>query len=334
VGNIALQDGLAPLLHGGDLASARRQFPDAPEPFLDLSIGINPHAYPIPRLAPEAFKRLPEPDALERLAATAVVAYGAPSGAHVTPASGTQIMLVPPGCAAVLGPTYAEHARAAALVGHDVEEVREIARLRDATLAIVVNPNNPDGRVVERKALLALAASLAQQDGLLVLDEAFMDASPGKQSLCPDVDAGNIVVLRSFSKFFGLAGLRLGFAVAATNITARLQARLGPWAASGPAIAVGEVALADWTWQQQTRARLAADAHRLEQILIDAGFTVVGGTPLFRLVRTPDARDYFDRLGRAGILVRRFNEQPQWLRFGLPGDEAAWQRLCAALGPQ
>ena len=339
VGNIALQDGTAPLLHGGDLASARRLFPDAPEPFLDLSTGINPHAYPIPRLAPEAFKRLPEPGALERLAATAAVAYGAPSGAHVTPAPGTQILLtqiaslVPPGRAALLGPTYAEHARAAALVGHEVEEAREIARLRDMSLAIVVNPNNPDGRVVERKALLALAAALAQQDGLLVLDEAFMDASPGKQSLCPDVDAGNIVVLRSFSKFFGLAGLRLGFAVATTNITARLQARLGPWAASGPAIAVGEVALADWTWQQQTRARLAADAHRLEQILIDAGFTVVGGTPLFRLVRTPDARDYFDRLGRAGILVRRFNEQPQWLRFGLPGDEAAWQRLSAALGP-
>jgi cobalamin biosynthetic protein CobC len=304
VGNIALQDGLAPLLHGGDLASARHLFPDAPEPFLDLSTGINPHAYPIPRLAPEAFKRLPEPGALERLAATAAVAYGAPSGAHVT------------------------------LVGHEVEEVREIARLREASLAIVVNPNNPDGRVVERKALLALAAALAQQDGLLVLDEAFMDASPGKESLCPNVDAGNIVVLRSFSKFFGLAGLRLGFAVAATNITARLQARLGPWAASGPAIAVGEVALADRTWQQQTRARLAADAHRLEQILIDAGFAIVGGTSLFRLVRTPAARDYFDRLGRAGILVRRFNEQPQWLRFGLPGDEAAWQRLCAALGPQ
>ena len=340
VGNIALQDGLAPLLHGGDLASARRLFPDAPEPFLDLSTGINPQAYPIPRLAPDAFKRLPEPGALERLAATAAVAYGAPSGAHVTPAPGTQILLtqiaslVPPGRAALLGPTYAEHARAAALVGHEVEEAREIARLRDMSLAIVVNPNNPDGRVVERKALLALAAALAQQDGLLVLDEAFMDASPGKQSLCPDVDAGNIVVLRSFSKFFGLAGLRLGFAVAAPNITARLQARLGPWAASGPAIDVGEVALADETWQQQTRVRLVADVHRLEQILIDAGFAIVGGTPLFRLARVTNAGERFAQLGRAGILVRRFNEQRQWLRFGLPGDEAAWQRLCAALGPQ
>ena len=312
-------------------------FPDAPEPFIDLSTGINPHAYPVPRLAPEAFTRLPEPAALERLAAIAAITYRAPSGAHVTPASGTQIMLtqiaslVPPGRAAALGPTYAEHARAAALVGHKVEEVREIDRLRDASLAIVVNPNNPDGRVIERNVLLALAAALAQRGGLLVVDEAFMDGGPAEESLGPDVDAGNIVVLRSFSKFFGLAGLRLGFAVAAGDITARLKARLGPWAASGPAIAVGEVALADTAWQQQMRARLAADGHRLEQILIEAGCAIVGATPLFRLGRVPNADQWFAQLGRAGILVRRFNEEPHWLRFGLPGDEPAWQRLRAVL---
>jgi cobalamin biosynthetic protein CobC len=340
VGNIALQDDLAPLLHGGDLASARRLFPDAPEPFLDLSTGINPHAYPIPRLAPEAFTRLPEPGALERLAAIAARAYGAPSADHVVAASGTQIMLtqiaslVPPGRAALLGPTYAEHARAAALVGHAVEEVREITGLKDASLAIVVNPNNPDGRVVERKALLALAAALAPRGGLLLVDEAFMDAGPAEESLGADVEVGNIVVLRSFSKFFGLAGLRLGFAVAARTIAARLKARLGPWAASGPAIAVGEVALADTAWQQQTRARLAADAHRLEQILIEAGCAIVGGAPLFRLVRVPNADQRFAQLGRAGILVRRFNDEPQWLRLGLPGDEPAWQRLRAVLVPQ
>ena len=159
---------------------------------------------------------MPEPGAAEHLAAVAAKAYGALSASHVIAAPGTQIMLtqiaalVPRGRAAVLGPTYAEHARAAALVGHEVEEVREINRLRDASLAIVVNPNNPDGRVVEKKRLLELAAALAHCDGLVMVDEAFMDAGPREQSLCQDVEAGNIVVLRSFSKFFGLAGLRLG----------------------------------------------------------------------------------------------------------------------------
>jgi cobalamin biosynthesis protein CobC len=312
-------------------------FPDAPQPFIDLSTGINPHPYPMPRISPEAFARLPEPAAIERLAAIAARACGAPSAEHVVAAPGTQIMLtqvaslVPPGRAGLLGPTYAEHARAAALVGHEIEEVGEVARLSDASLAIVVNPNNPDGRIVEKGALLALRGALARRGGLLLVDEAFMDAGPHAASLCPDVGAGNIVALRSFSKFFGLAGLRLGFAIAAPEIAAQLRAQLGPWAVSGPAIAIGEIALADTAWQQETRARLAADAARLEQLLIEADLAVIGGTPLFRLVRAPVAGECFDRLGRAGILVRRFAEHPQWLRFGLPGGEDAWLRLRAGL---
>jgi cobalamin biosynthetic protein CobC len=340
VGNISLQDGVEPLLHGGDLASARLMFPDAPEPFIDLSTGINPHAYPIPKIPQDTFSRLPEPGAVERLAAIAAKAYGAPSASHVVAAPGTQIMLTqiaalaPRGRAAVLAPTYAEHARAAALAGHEVEEVRDIDRLRDASLAIVVNPNNPDGRIVETSALLTLAAALAQRGGLLMVDEAFMDAGPGDRSLCPRVEAGNIVVLRSFSKFFGLAGLRLGFAVAAPDIAVRLQARLGPWSASGPAIAIGEVALADTAWQQNMRARLVADAEQLEEVLIVSGLAIVGGTQLFRLAHASIVDQRFAQLGRAGILVRRFAEHPNWLRFGLPAGESAWRRLRAGLAAQ
>src|SRR5215471_1427196 len=92
VGAIALTDTLAPLPHGGDLAAARLLFPGAPEPFVDLSTGINPHSYPIPRFASDVFTRLPEPIALERLATAAARAYGAPAGAHVVVAPGTQIL--------------------------------------------------------------------------------------------------------------------------------------------------------------------------------------------------------------------------------------------------
>lgn len=315
-------------------------FPDAPQPFVDLSTGINPLAYPVPPIAPDAFARLPEPAAIERLAAIAAHAYGATSADQVVAAPGTQIMLtqiaslVPPGRAVLLGPTYAEHARAAVFAGHVVAEVGEPADLKDASLAIVVNPNNPDGRIIDKGALLALGGVLAQRGGLLMVDEAFMDAAPPEASLCPHVAMGNIVVLRSFSKFFGLAGLRLGFAMAAPALAGQLRARLGPWAVSGPAIAIGEVALADAAWAQTTRTRLAADAARLGDMLTRAGFDIVGGTPLFRLVQTAIAREYFDRLGCAGILVRRFAEHPRWLRFGLPGDEDAWQRLRGGLGLQ
>jgi cobalamin biosynthetic protein CobC len=320
--------------HGGDLAAARLQFPGAPQPFIDLSTGINPHAYPVPPLSEDLFTRLPETAALDELTAGAAEAYAAPSPAHVVAAPGSGILLtqvaalVRPGRAAVLGPTYAEHVRAAALAGHKVAQVADLAGLRDADLGVVVNPNNPDGRIVTREALLACAGALR---GLLVVDEAFMELGPPGTSLAGDVERGNIVVLRSFGKFFGLAGLRLGFALASPAIAARLTAMLGPWAVSGPAIAIGAAALADRRWAMATRARLGEAAHRLDQILTGVGLEIIGGTSLFRLARTGPAGELFQHLGRAGILVRRFAHEPSWLRFGLPAGEADWQRLASVL---
>jgi cobalamin biosynthetic protein CobC len=255
----------------------------------------------------------------------------------VVAAPGTQILLplvaalVQPGRAAVLGPTYAEHIRVAALVGHDAQEVTDVAALKHADLAIVVNPNNPDGRTVGANVLLAIADELRSRGGLLVVDEAFMDVGPAGGSLGGDIARGNIVVLRSFGKFFGLAGLRLGFALAAPGIVSRIDAMLGPWAVAGPAIAVGEIALADATWVRAMRAQLDQEARRLDELLTNAGLEIVGGTSLFRLVRTRAASELFHHLGRAGIFVRRFSEQAMWLRFGLPNGEDAWARLRRAL---
>jgi cobalamin biosynthetic protein CobC len=329
--------GVACLPHGGDLAAARRRFPGAPEPFVDLSTGINPHSYPLPQLAPDIFARLPEPAALERLAATAARAYGASAPGEVAAAPGTQILLapvfalVPAGRAAVLGPTYAEHARVATLAGHRTTEVTGIDGLRAADLAVIVNPNNPDGRIVGKDTLMALAEEKRRRGGLLVVDEAFADVGPPGLSLGAEVGRGPIVVLRSFGKFHGLAGLRLGFALAAPELAARLRAGLGPWAVSGPAIAAGQAALSDPAWATAMRGILARDAARLDAMLAAGKLDLVGGTSLFRLVRSEAAAALFDRLGAAGLLVRRFEEQPTWLRFGLPGEEAAWRRLAAAL---
>jgi len=326
----------APIQHGGDLGAARLLFPGAPEPFIDLSTGINPYPYPIPQLPADLFTRLPEHAALDRLAAIAARAYGAPSAAHVAVAPGTQILLpqvaalVRPGRAAVLCPTYAEHVRAAAHVGHQVAEVADLAGLRHVDLAVVVNPNNPDGRTVPREALLACASAL-RPHGLLVVDEAFMDVCAHAGSLAQDAGRPNVVVLRSFGKFFGLAGVRLGFALTSPAVAARLRAGLGPWAVAGPTVAIGAAALQDDAWAAATRTRLAQAALRLDQILTRAGHEVVGGTSLFRLVHAPAAPELFHHLGRAGILVRRFARQTAWLRFGLPAGEPQWQRLAAAV---
>ena len=158
-----------------------------------------------------------------------------------------------------------------------------------------------------------------------------MDVGPYGVSLADQTGRGNIVVLRSFGKFYGLAGLRLSFALASPEIAGRIGAALGPWPVSGAALAVGRAALADADWREKARGLLAQAVLRLETLLANAGLEIVGGTFLFRLVRTKDAAELFQRLGQEGIIVRRFADHPSWLRFGLPGNEAEWQRLGAAL---
>jgi cobalamin biosynthesis protein CobC len=312
-------------------------FPGAPEPFIDLSTGINPHSYPMPQLPADLFARLPEPADIDRLAAIAAKTYGAAAPDCVVAAPGTQIMLAPvaalapPGKAVVLGPTYGEFSRAATLAGHNVADVRDASELQGADLVIVANPNNPDGRVLSRRELLEIADSLRHRGGMLVVDEAFMDVGPEDAGLCGEVMRGGIVVLRSFGKFFGLAGVRLGFAVTAPAMAARLSATLGPWAVSGPAIAIGQAALADAAWIGAMHKRLAQEAHQLDEVLAMTGIEIVGGTALFRLARVCASDRLFHHLGRAGILTRRFPERPDWLRFGLPSNAITLDRLRTAL---
>lgn len=326
-----------PLVHGGDLGAARRLFPNAPEPFVDLSTGINPNPYPLPRISADIYARLPDPSALNALAAIAGRAYGAPSPAHIVAAPGTQILLplvaslAPAGHAAVLAPGYPEHGRAAALVGHRVKFVHDLDACGSAGLVIIANPNNPDGKLFGRTTLRTLAKDLRRRGGVLVVDEAFMEVGPSDASLAAEVTCGNVVVLRSFGKFFGLAGLRLGFALATPPIAARLRAALGPWAVSGPAVAVGAKALTDSVWIEQTHHLLAKAATRLDAALAGFGLDIVGGTSLFRLVSTPTARNLFDHLGRAGIWTRAFPDNASWLRFGLPANAQAWRRLNVAM---
>lgn len=323
--------------HGGSLAGAAALFPHAPRPFVDLSTGINPHHYPLFDLPATALTRLPEPARLVELQAIAAENYGAPSAAHVVAAPGTQILLplvmglVPKGRAAILGPTYQEHARAAALAGHDVSDVTDLSKAQNADIVVVVNPNNPDGRIVPRADLLALAGHLLRRGGLLVVDEAFMDVGPQSESLAGDVDAGNIVVLRSFGKFFGLAGVRLGFANAEPSVANRLRGRLGPWAVAGPALEYGLRALADRDWQAGMRVTLAAEAARLDGLLARHGLAPGGGTSLFRHIRHVDAAGIWRLLGENGVMLRAFADRPDQLRCGLPGNDAEWRRLDDAL---
>jgi cobalamin biosynthesis protein CobC len=321
--------------HGGALDVARRLAPGAPEPWIDLSTGINPHPYPLPDLAPELWSRLPGSGALAELEAAAAARYGATAG-MVVAGPGSQALIqalariIPRGAVGVLGPTYGGLKAAFATTGARVDEAKRVEDMGDLDVAIVVNPNNPDGRITPRADLLKLHGRLARRGGVLIVDEAFADFDGESESLAPVLPAG-AVVLRSFGKSFGLAGLRLGFAIASADIVQPLRAALGEWPVSGPAIAIGTKALADLAWTDAMRDRLGAEAARLDGLLKRNGWRILGGTRLFRLAAKADARAAFERLMAAGILARPFADTADWLRFGIPGDESAWRRLAGAL---
>lgn len=319
--------------HGGALDVARRAFPQVPEPWLDLSTGINPRPYPVEGLAASDWARLPEADALARLERAAIASYGAPPWIEAVAAPGTQAViqqlpaLLAGSDVRILGPTYGEFSRVFAAAGARPTTVSSPERLAGADVAVVVNPNNPDGRSLDPAALLPLATRV----GTLVVDEAFADAASPRLSAIPQLPAARVIVLRSFGKIYGLAGLRLGFALAPASLAGALRRALGPWPVSGPAITLGTRALADTRWLTATRTRLGEDGARLAFMLRRTGAAPLGATPLFRLVAHPAAPALFVSLARRGILVRPFAGEPTRLRFGLPGTEPDWVRLDDAL---
>jgi cobalamin biosynthesis protein CobC len=316
--------------HGGNLDVAIARFGGRAEDWIDLSTGINRRPYPVGEVPPHRFRALPSRGDLKSLHAAARRAYATEAGVLALGGAQGAIQLLPyltrPGRARILGPTYNEYAPALAAAGWRVEETGDLDALADADLAVVVNPNNPDGRSHDPSALLALTSRV----GRLVVDESFVDAVPGL-SLAPQAGHGGLLVLRSFGKFYGLAGLRLGFVLGGEADIKTLAGMAGPWPVSGAAIEIGQRALLDRNWAAETTARLAHLSLRLDDLVHDKDWKLVGGTPLFRLYETGDAVAAQARLARAHIWSRVFAGRAGWLRLGLPGNETEWARLAAAL---
>jgi cobalamin biosynthetic protein CobC len=320
--------------HGGALAIATARYGLPAEGWLDLSTGINPEPWPAPPLDAATVTRLPDPADLASLMTAARRAYGAPENARIIPVPGTDLALrllptlVSRAKVAILSPTYSGHAEAWSGAGHSVRPVSHLPEAAGSTVVVLANPNNPDGRVATRDALLGALAALPA-DGLLVVDEAFAEVAP-EASIVPALGDPRLVVLRSFGKFYGLAGLRLGFVLGSGATVARLGALMGDWPVSGPALAIGRAALSDEGWRKATRLRLAERRERLDAVLARHGLDVTGGTDLFRLVAAADAGDLHERLARRGVWTRIFAERPGFIRFGVPRD-ADLPRLDAAL---
>ena len=306
--------------HGGGLEGAMVRHGGERGDWIDLSTGINPHPYEVSGLRPSDWMELPDHGAFERLSDAACEFWGVPEGAAILPAPGASAVIARLPALAAAGRvqitmhTYNEHAAAFTAQGWQVQEVGP------ADARVIVHPNNPDGHLWQE----------ADADApLTVIDESFCDATPDA-SLIHLAGQPGVVVLKSFGKFWGLAGLRLGFATGHPDLIARLNDLTGPWAVSGPALRIGERALRDTKWAKATRTRLADEAASLDQLVTAKDARLVGGTNLFRLYDVEDATAWQDRLARAHIWSRIFPYSKTYLRLGLPPADG-WARLEAAL---
>ncbi len=322
------------LEHGGQLLEAAKKYKIPVQQWMDLSTGINPHAWPITTIAPQIWGRLPQQN--DGLMQAAQTYYGT---RNVLPVAGSQAAisalprLRPKGARiAILQPAYAEHKHAWQEAGFAVTSFAASdinAAVEQHDVVVLINPNNPTGVRFGVDDCLNWHRSLQTREGWLIVDEAFMDTTP-EQSLVRSSDRPGLIVLRSLGKFFGLAGARVGFVFAHPVILTFLAELLGPWTIAGPSRTIARQALTDHYWQQKTRLQLGINGQRLKNMLMQHDLVPGGGTDLFQWVPTPNAERLHDILARQAILTRLFGDPPA-LRFGLPGSEAHWQRLEQAL---
>lgn len=304
--------------HGGDLGPAIERFGGRPDDWLDLSSAVNPRPYTLTELRLDALSRLPNPADIARVENAASSFYGVPEGFDIVAASGSEALIRAfaatfPGRCYVMPTTYRSYV--------DAFEERLTEDPARADILALVRPNNPDG---VRYPLPAL-----RDNALVLVDEAYGD--PREEKCLLSVERGRrIVALRSFGKFFGLPGLRLGFALARTDDAARLRRAIGDWPISTLAVEIGREALRDTAWHAQTRLWLAAQAQRVSRLLRKHRLHD-RGTDLFRYVEHPRAGDLHEVLAQARVWTRRFDERPHALRIGLPADENGCRRLDAAL---
>lgn len=275
-------------MHGGNLVSASAHFDIPVEQWIDLSTGINPEHYPVDHLPLSSYCALPY---ISDEFLSAVTHYYTPAYIqkntnpkkilnHFLAVSGTQtaIQVLPTLLPAfpILLPEvgyqeYRQQWQHRALPTHDYPSmdndaaglyIDQAIKQQPQQHILVINPNNPTGIAFSKEQLFHWAKALDPQ-AYLIVDEAFIDSAPDNSVLTkvlPSDMPDNIIVLRSFGKFFGLAGIRLGFIFANAAIIQQLEKAIGIWQVNGPAQAIAIAALNDSAWQQSNRTAIAKNA--------------------------------------------------------------------------
>ena len=319
------------LVHGGNVSAAAQRFNIPVARWVDLSTGISPWSWPVPIVPQQVWQTLPYSD--DQLESAAAVYYGCDRAAILAvPGSQYALQYTPAmlrtGTVAMPQRGYAEHRAAWQRAGHRIVEYSDGAALLALVMAgtvdhvLVINPNNPTAEELSAQYLQDLHQRLRGNDGWLVVDEAFADASRSVSlaALCP---SPGLIVYRSVGKFFGLAGIRLGFLLAPTSVCAKMQSSMPPWSLSHPARWIGAAALRDVDWQSMQEIRLQQHAEQWLQSLREAVPRLsFSATALFATGSGSAAycEALYKAMGRRAVLLRLFEpiEGHNALRIGLP----------------
>jgi histidinol-phosphate aminotransferase len=201
---------------------------------------------------------------------------------------------------------------------HDLEAMAAV----EADIAFIVNPHNPTGTTVSRESLRDFAERSPAR--LIVVDEAYVEFAddPAALTMVPEA-AGNLVVMRTFSKAYGLAGARVGYLVADPEVIDALRRIRPPFSVSGPTQAAALAALGDPAHLEHVREQTRRGRERLRVAFEAAGCEVVPSQANFVLVVASDAEELQARLERGGVSVRLGAdlELPGTVRVTVASDE-------------
>jgi cobalamin biosynthetic protein CobC len=323
--------------HGGKLEQIKHAYPRQKLDWIDLSTGISPFSYPI---ADEIIdlKVLPQH---QELLTQAACRYYKTQYLTVIPGSMWAIQMLPIlrklsgiDVRPILLPKqgFNEHQKSWRAQGYNIEVYDDVPtdqQLNHAQACVVINPNNPTGRLTKATVLKDMLKILTSKGAWLIVDEAFIDpyqiSNLDKYSMSNRVADENLIVLRSFGKFFGLAGLRLGVILANKVIQNNISSLLNNWSINNTAQAIGIKAWLDNSWQSQTNKKLVLAGERLRLLFITLNYTTVG-TVFFQTLYIKNANQLYELLLTKGIYTRLLDNE-NGIRFGLPRTELHWQRL-------
>ena len=321
--------------HGGDLSDAVRVNRKIKK-WIDLSTGINPNAYNDFNIDKTVYSHLPSGNQLAELMSIARGYYNLNQEIKICAYQGAQgVINILPNIVnknihdtiQILTPTYTEHYRVWNDHGFKIRLVTNIENELDPSIPFVlVNPNNPDGKLFQPKYLEELWERIRKAGGFLILDESFMDGTPD-MSFRFDNCRDNVIVIRSFGKFFGLPGLRLGFVYGDNHYINKVSSLVGPWPISSSSLLIARKAMLDTVWISATITDLKMKSTALSNFLHDQKLKTVGDCYFFKTIELDNASQMHKALANHGIWTRIFNYNQKWLRMGLTKNKFEFEYL-------